>query len=77
MIRNSEINTNHSNHRKRAIRDSRFVSIAEDTDPERAPKRTSRPSVTVKREITQPEEPQLFDDNTEVPNVTQENLYFA
>ena len=72
IIRNNEVNTNHINHRKRAIRDTRFVSITEETDPERAPKRTSRPSITVKREITQPEEPELFDDNSEGANSTQE-----
>ena len=73
-VRNNESNTNHNNHRKRAIRDTRFASVSDETDPERAPKRTVRPSVTVKREVTQQEEPHELDENIQVANAVQEHI---
>ena len=50
--RDPESITVHSGHRKRAIRDARFPSNETEMDSERAPKRTTRIPVTIKRELT-------------------------
>ena len=75
MLRSNDSTSGYNNHRKRAIRDARFVSTSEDVDPERAPKRTSRPTVTVKREVLQQEEPQSQEENAQAVNSLQERTH--
>ena len=53
---NCEPTTHHNGHRKRAIRDTRFASNGTEVDPERAPKRTPRLPITVKKEVAPQEE---------------------
>ena len=57
--RECESTNTHNGHRKRAIRDVRFPSQGAEMDSERAPKRTTRTPVTVKKEVAPQEDPQL------------------